>query len=145
MKKQSLLLIGALALAACSSGYHNGKSGTILSIPDVKVAQNEAKITIGDKISGSAECTELFFFTVKSPERQTFGPKMQEGAGNFANHACTGGAIYDAMSKSNADIIVAPHYTAVRKSFLCLPVLSCLYSNTKVVVEGNAGKVSYTK
>ncbi|MDR1826071.1 MAG: hypothetical protein LBQ49_00075 [Rickettsiales bacterium] len=142
MKKSMILL--PLALVACT-GYHNGKIGAVIApIPPIE-SKIEANVKVGEKITGSAECTEVLFLTVSAPERQTYGPELQTKTGNLANSTCTAGAIYDAMSSSDADIIVSPQYTSVKTSFGCIPFVGCLYKNTKVIVSGHAGKITYAK
>lgn len=141
--KKSLLLL-PLTLVACTN-YHNSKLDVDMK-PSVNVAPIEAKVEVGDKISGSAQCTDLFFMRIASPERKTFGNDsvIDHKAGNLADASCTAGAVYDAMSKSGADVIISPQYTTSQESFGCI-FSRCLYRDTKVIVSGWEGKVSYTK
>ena len=49
--------------------------------------------------------------------------------------------MYDAVSKSNADVLVAPQYTAVRDGVLCFGH-RCLFGTTQVIVNGFPGKIT---
>jgi hypothetical protein len=135
--KKSLLLLPLLAITACSSYDTARMSATFAPVLET---DTKAKIAVGDRITGSAQCTEALFITVASPSRHAHVHSMQS---SHANNICVAGAVYDAMAGANADVIVSPRYTTQRTAFGCLPMLGCLWSDTKVLVEGFAGRVSF--
>ena len=114
-----------------------------ISNPDIEFIPMQAKVSVdtSKKITGSAECSSTLWIFNSAPERQTYGPQLQTAAGNFASGACTAAALYDAMSKSQSDIIVAPQYTSVRDGVLCFGH-RCLFGTTKIIVNGYAGKIA---
>lgn len=140
--KKIISLTSLLALCACSA-YHNGKVGMTISNPDIEFIPMEAKVTVNDttKITGSAECSSFLWFINNVPERQTYGTHLQTSEGNFASGACVAAAMYDAMSKTDADVIVAPQYTTARNGLLCFGS-RCLAGTTKVMVKGFSGKIT---
>lgn len=141
MKK--IIFILPLMLVACSD-YKTGKLGANMH-PTIDVQPISADIEVGERISGSAECTDLLFFRISEPSRGVYGAGTMETLAKGVDTTCAAGALYDAMSKIDADVIVAPQYTVASTRFMCIPKLNCLYQNTKVLVTGRAGKVSYKK
>ena len=135
--KKSLILL-TLALAGCST-HNNTKIG---ATPDVGFKRHEftANATVGERINGQASCSEILFIK-SSPKRQTYGNFLQP-AGIKSPSACVAAAVYDAMSKDNADVLVAPTYTVIRDKFGCLPRVGCLWSQTQVLVNGYSGKLN---
>lgn len=140
--KKIALLTSLLALTACGA-YHNGRMGMNISNPEIDFVPMQTKVNVdtNKKITGVAECTSGLWIFNSAPERQTYGVSMQENAGNFASGECVAAAVYDAMNKSKADIIVAPHYTATRSGALCFGY-RCLAGTTKVIVTGYAGNIT---
>jgi len=139
MKK--IILVLPLLITACSS-MHNSKIGADIQ-PQVKTDVT-ATINMGQKVSGMANCTE-FLFMQFTPEKQTYIPEMAAKLGNLANDECTAGAVYNAVSANNGDILVAPQYTTIKNGILCFPKLGCLFGNTKVLVSGYIGKITSVK
>ncbi|MBR5609027.1 MAG: hypothetical protein IKW63_02020 [Elusimicrobiaceae bacterium] len=142
MKKLSLLVLAAVCLVGCSSvGYHNAKSSMLLNdINKINTPSFKADVEVGEKISGVAECESWFGFTTKQPARQTYEAKLQSNSGNLAPSACTRGALYDAMSKSNADVIITPKYTSVNKDNWCV-FGYCIHKVRQIIVTGYKGTV----
>ena len=139
--KKLFILTSVLALAACQT-YHTGKTGLQI---DNSVKNNlTSSIHVGPKVSGTADCNEFLFFFGSSPDKQAYIPSMMSRAGNQAYDACTAGAVYDAISKNNSDILVEPQYTTVKKGFLCTPI-GCLFGNTKVIVTGYSASITSIK
>ncbi len=140
MKK--ILIFLPLALIACTD-YHNSKLGMSF---DERVNTNVSAQIAADntKISGSAECWEFLFFLHADPEKQTYIPEMMNKAGNLANNACTAGAVYDAVSKNNSDLLISPQYTTVKNGLLCTPI-GCLFGHTKAIVSGYSAKITAIK
>lgn len=138
---KNIFLTSLLVLAACSS-YHNSKVGMTLSGTDIEIVPQEAKVSIDtkEKITGSAECSSLLWVFSSVPMRQTYGVDLQTTEGKIASTGCVAAAIYDAMSDTDADILVMPQYTIVKDGLLCFGY-NCLVGSTKVIVSGYAGKV----
>lgn len=139
--KKIAILTSVLSLAACTT-YHTGKMGATMTGPDIKYAPQEAKLSVNtrEKMTGTASCESFLWIFNSVPERQAYGPKLQVSEGTVASNECMAAAMYDAMSKSDADVIVAPQYTNARDGFLCFGS-RCLVGTTKVIVKGYAGKV----
>lgn len=144
MKKYTILA-SILALTGCAT-YHNGKMGMNFTNPEIEFAPKQVNVNIDaqNKISGSAKCTSVLWAFNSTPVRQTYGPELQTNDGNIAPDECVAGALYDAMSKSNADIIVAPQYTVAHKGILCFKN-KCLHGSTQVIVSGYAGTITSIK
>lgn len=134
MKKLSItiMMFVAVFMTGCSA-YHQSKHGILLQNPYVEMTPLEVDLKVGEKITGMAECQKLFGLTIAAPKRLAYGAELQGADGDIAPAACTKGAIYDAMSRNNADTIIAPHYTVVKSSFLFI------YSKTKIIVTGYKG------
>ena len=144
MKKGIVVLAMALlfGVGCASVEYRNGRENVEMGQVDAfKVYPMQAGIEVGEKISGVAECERWFGFFYKKPDKQTFGVGLQYGAGNFAPDECTRGAIYDALTRAQADTIVAPQYTAVKKKDLCLFGIKslCLHVVDQIMVTGYKG------
>ena len=141
MKKYTILA-GILALTGCTT-YNNGKIGMTITNPEIQFVPQQASVSVDtkSKISGSAKCDSVLWVFNSTPTRKTYGPKLQTSEGNIASDACVAGALYDAMSKSNADIIVAPQYTVAQEGILCLKN-KCLRGSTQVIVSGYAGTIA---
>lgn len=142
MKK--ILLFGLLAsfsIGCSTAEYHQGRQSIRLQNIEVEPQPLQANIQVGPQISGVAECESWFGFRIKKPKKQTFGAGLQVTQGNFAPDPCTRGAIYDALTKNNADIIITPRYTSVKKGNLCIFGL-CLNVVDQIIVTGYKGKVT---
>lgn len=142
MKKTAFLLL-PLVLTACGTTYHTGRIGANIDGVDMRFVPKQAKISVDTdkKITGTAKCSSNFWFFETAPERQAYGPGLQEPAGNIASDECTAAAMYDAISKTNADVLVAPQYTTVQNGALCFG-RRCLHGTTQVIVTGFSGKIS---
>lgn len=143
--KKYLILTSILTLAGCGA-YHTSKLGMVISNPDIQFTPQEAKIDIdsNNKITGSAECFSFLWVFNSAPERQAYGVPLQTNEGVIASSECVAGAIYDAMNKTDADVLVAPHYTTVRDGLFCFGS-RCLFGNTKILVKGYPGKIKSIK
>lgn len=138
--KPAILLL-PLTLAACGA-YHTGRIGATVDAPDVRFVPKQVKFNVSDdKVTGVAECTSGLWIFNSVPEHQAYGMTLQTSDGNFASNECTAGAVYDAISDSNADVLIAPEYTVARRGFLCFGH-RCLFGTTKVMVSGYTGKIT---
>lgn len=151
MKKSLLLaLCATLALSGCS--YQNrGINSLNATTPTVETRPLEASVQVGRKMTGRAQCSSYFWIFNSWPDKQAYGATLQNSSGNtdgfFGN--CTRGAIYNALSQTNADLIVAPHYEVKDTRFLCIPIIpfqdACLYSKRTVEVTGYEGHYTNIK
>lgn len=143
MRKTLLILcIFAGVLTACST-HHRGVSSINTSQTLLEIRPIEASINIGNKMKGRALCRTLFGFYINKPDREAYGATLETTNGNDAPDRCTRGAIYNALSQTNADLIVAPQYETDTRKFLCIPFFdACLYRRSFVEVTGYEG--SYT-
>lgn len=141
MKKITIIAI-SLLLAGCSSvDYHTGKNSLLMQNTLVQQAPLQADIKAGGKITGTAECEKWFGLSIKKPNKQTYGAELQVPSGNFAPKECTRGALYDALNKNNADTIIAPHYTVVRKSEGCVFGI-CIHQIYQIIITGYKGNIN---
>ena len=138
MKKVLLATIAGLMLTACSATTHKGIEGAKFSDDMIESRPMQVSVVPGEKIQGSARCRSFLFFTLNAPEREAYGAQIQTNDGNFEAGNCTRGAVYDAISKGKADVLLAPQYTASGKTFGCL-FGHCLYSDSTVEVVGYKG------
>lgn len=145
MKKSLLFaLCTTLALSGCS--YHNrGINSVNVTTPTIETRPMEASIQVGKKMIGRANCSSAFWIFSSIPEKQAYGATLKEDAGNkdYPMGNCTRAAVYNALSQSGADLIVAPHYEVEERSFLCITPDNCLFGNRTVEVTGYEGH--YTK
>lgn len=133
--------LSMLVMACSSVSYHNGRNSISLAQPDqVDLYPLQADVKVEQQISGVAECESWFGFLTKKPQRQTFGATLQEASGDFSPSPCTRGAIYDALAKNNAEMILSPRYTAVQKKNWCLLGL-CLHKVNQIIVTGYKASV----
>lgn len=139
MKKLLTLLIGTSMLVGCTT-HTRGINNAKISEQLVEVRPMEASISVGKKMRGKAQCKSLFGFSIESPAKEAYGAELQTEAGNFAPNECTRGAVYNALSKSNADLIIAPQYEVDAFKFLCIPFIdACVYRRAAIDVVGYEG------
>lgn len=139
--KKLLLVVAVLGLVGCStSELRNGRNSVNLANIAIEPEPMTASIKVGQKISGTAECETLFGFTLSSPKKLTYGADLQVEDGNFAPSKCTRGAIYDALTKNKADVIIAPQYTATEDGTFCI-FGHCAYRSNKITVTGYKGTI----
>ena len=141
MKKILVFIFAVFGIVGCSSmEHHNGKNSVIMQNVVVEPKPMQADIKVDKKITGVAECEKWFGFYTKKPQNQTYGAELQVASGNFAASPCTRGALYDALNKNNADVIVAPHYSSVKTQDMCILGL-CLHTIDKIIITGYKGTV----
>ena len=139
MKKVVIAVLVSLGVVGCSSmEHHNGRNSVLVQNAVIEPNPLQADIKVGAQISGTASCESWFGFLTKKPQRQTYGAVLQVADGNVAPSACARGAIYDALNKSGADMILVPQYTSVRKSEGCI-FGWCIHHEDKIIVTGYKG------
>jgi len=139
--KKLLLVVAVLGFVGCSfAEMHNGKNSINLANIAVEPEPMSAQIKVGQKITGTAVCETWFGITTKSPSKLTYGADLQVGDGNIAPSKCTRGAVYEAITKSKADVIIAPHYTTNQEGTLCI-FGACVHRVSKITVTGYKGTI----
>ena len=138
MRKYLYLSSLIFLLSACSSTHQGTKS---LNVDGLALNARPLQVSVvpGEKISGTVECTNFLGIPFVSPAKEAYGARLETTSGNFASDKCTRGAIYNAIVSSNADVILAPQYMTDGKSFLCLPLIGCMYNHVEVTVTGYKG------
>lgn len=146
MRKTLLTLcIITSTLTACSS-HNRGINSVNASQTLLEIRPLEASINVGHKMKGRALCRSLFGFHFDKPEREAYGATLETTKGNEAPDQCTRGAIYNALSQTNADLIIAPQYETDSWKFLCIPFVDvCLYRSSFVEVTGYEGNYTNIK
>ena len=151
MNKITLMAI-MLFMSNCSNVNYNQLTGNV----EVSVkAELDATISVGENISGSGSETVLFFFfrwpgtryiaESNTVDLNTSSPSSFLASGvteslnpfNIVQHA-KGQAVYDAISSSNADIIINPKFTITVQDFL-------FYKTVKCDVTGKKGTIKTIK
>lgn len=140
MKKLFIACLMVHLLAGCSQ-YHRGAESMNITHDAIRVRPMEARVAVGGRIQGSASTKTLFGIPLVSPDRESFGVNMQVPEGiSTAHDESVRGAVYNAMNRSGADIIVAPQYAVDSFHFLCLlDKWLCVYRSSDVTVSGYKG------
>ncbi len=139
--KKLLLVVAVLGLVGCSSvEQHNGRNSMLIQNVLIEPTPMQADIEVGQKISGTAVCEKWFGFTTSQPNKLTYGANLQVPAGNLASSKCTRGAVYDALNRSKADIIIAPQYTTIQEAHVCI-FGACVHRADRVTVTGYKGTI----
>ena len=131
----ALVMVSLSAMAGCSSV---NKSQMASSFASTTVANLEAKLDIGDKISGTASETCIFYFLCFGPNKfadNVFdGPSPSLLGALDSSAKIKAAAAYDAVNSSSADVIVAPRYILEKSNLL-------IVSTTKATVTGYKGTI----
>ena len=140
MNKNLIKNIGCLFLVTGCSGvsYHQETDSINLkSSMDTQVRPMEAKVKVSEPIQGRSECTSTLFGLFKhSSGTEAYGADINV-EGN-APSFCAKEAVYDAVTKNKADVIVAPRYQVMKNRFICFGN-ACLYKKYTVSVKGFKG------
>lgn len=141
--KKILLSLSILALVGCST-YRDNMSYTTTP-PVVKLdATIQPTIKVGNKVSGRAICSNVLYVFHDAPSEQTYGATINAQTDVLPNSECAAAAVSDALNNSNnADILIAPKFTSITKSFLCLPLVGCFMKTQDVYVDAYEGMVTY--
>jgi len=147
-----IFLILTLLLTSCTNVSYNQLDGHI----DVKITANlDASITVGDKITGSgSETVILWIFRMPGKRFKAEGDVVayssESPAGinipvisslfnavnvfNVVENA-KGQAIHDAITLSNADLIVNPKFTITENDFFIFKTVKCEVTGKKGTVK----------
>lgn len=135
------LLLGATVLASGCSTLHSSQYNGPLNV--TVEANLKADIEVGDKITGTASGTNIMWlFNVGMPTKfadgVSFGASTgKKGFGLFAVDTfgrMKAAAAYDAITKSGADVIVAPKYIVDYTDYF-------FYKSVNVTVTGYKGTI----
>ncbi len=139
--KKLLFVVVVLGLVGCSTvEYHNGRNSLNIANVAIEPEPMSMQIKVGQKITGTAECEKWFGFTTKAPKQLTYGAELQVASGNFTPDKCTRGALYDALTRNKADLIIAPQYTASQEGEVCI-FGACMHRVNKIIVTGYKGTI----
>lgn len=140
MKKLFVACLMVPLLVGCST-YNRGTESMNIKHDAIQVRPMEARVAVGGKIQGSASTKTLFGIPLVSPNREAYGVDMQMPQGLSAAHdESVRGAVYNAVNRSGADMIVAPQYAVDSFRFLCLlDKWLCVYRSSDVTVSGFKG------
>ena len=147
--KKIIYLLFALVITGCSNVNYNQLTGNI----DVTVkAELDATITVGENISGTGSETVLFFVfrwpgtryraegntvALNSSSPSSFlvsGITESLNPFNIVEHA-KGQAVYDAISTSNADVLINPKFTITIQDFLIYKTVRCEVTGKKGTIK----------
>jgi hypothetical protein len=144
MKKLVLLTLVAAYLAGCTTIQTSQPSGHLKLDADAGL---KADVVVGEKISGSSSITLLclgFCFQLPGgPDKFAQGVDYQASSGMATPYGMfdpfapvRAAAAYDAVKKSNADVIIAPRYTIEANDFLLFRTVNATVSGYKGTIRG---------
>jgi len=147
-----ILIITALFFSSCTNVSYNQLSGSL----DVNITANlNADITVGDDISGSgSETVILWFFRLPGKRFKAEGDVVAfssskpsnvkvpilSSAFSFINvfnviQNVKGEAIHDAITLSNADLIVNPKFIITEDDFFLFKTVKCQVTGKKGTIK----------
>lgn len=131
-------LSSSILLSGCTRFTTNTKGSEVI-VGDVEGVPLEVDVNVGEKISGTCLYKSLFGFAIESPGKLAYGVDYEHRAYR-ANSECIQGATYQALTKSNADVVIAPRYFSDEYKFLCLPFIdACVWRTQNMTVTGYKG------
>lgn len=155
MKKRLTVLValaGLLMLASGCTSLHTNVNNSALGVSTTAALQ--ANVEVGEKISGNCSTSILFWlFDVGTPDKfadgvnfsaydsntATPGSFLKKLSGDIGPVArCKDAAAYQAVSKSNADVIIAPKYITEVSDFV-------FFKTVNVTVTGYKGTIKNFK
>jgi len=139
-----ILLVAAFAISGCSAVRSSQFTSPLYSTVDAPL---KANIEVGNKISGSASSTTLFgFINVGGPSKFADGVTYGHESGGFLplQHDKFGtvkeAAAFDAISKSDADLIVAPRYAIEYNDYFFFATVNATVSGYKGTIKNIQSK-----
>ncbi len=149
MKKTLLIMAVYLTLFGCSSTHLQQLSTPIVAPAIVEPNNLKAEITVGQKISGTASLTQVLWVFNFGPndfaDGVNFTPTPNSGLLGFLGFSSfdpyasiKSAAAYEATTKSQSDIIVAPRYKLHIKNYF-------VFSKTTATVIGYKGTINSIK
>jgi len=147
-----ICIIITLLITSCTNVSYNQLEGNV----DVKITANlNADITVGDKITGSgSETVILWFFRLPGKRFKAEGDVVAYSSespakinipilSSFFNainvfnvvENAKGQAIHDAITLSNADLIVNPKFTITENDFFIFKSITCEVTGKKGTIK----------
>jgi len=140
MKKIALSALIATSLLATGCATHNVSQPTVPFAGTVD-SQLKADMTVGEKISGESSETILFGIIKLGGSNKFADGVTYSGGGSAFGFSgfdpiasVKSAAAYDAVSKSGADVIIAPRYVVDVQDY-------GVYKAVKVKVDGYKGTI----
>ncbi len=137
MKKILLLSLSIIMLTSCGSYALNKSSGSAKLNTSLIIEPPEnltSELTVGDKITGTAS-GKFFLGILKLGGDKKYADDIFNGIGKMSKIKAA--AAYNALSETNADIIVNPQYVVEKK---VSPLF--LITTYTVTVKGKAGYIT---
>lgn len=139
MKKVLLLAaVSSFAMVGCASQNVSQSSSPLVSSVEAPL---KADVDVGEKITGTAQSTQIFGFIKLGPNKFADGVTYAGASGGGllsmldSSESVKAAAAYNATSKSNADVIVAPRYTIETNDYF-------VFKTTKATVNGYKGTIN---
>ena len=147
-----ILMIAALYFTSCTNVSYNQLSGNV----DVNITANLiADITVGDKISGNgSETVILWIFRLPGKRFKAEGDVVAFSSAKPSNikvpilssvfsffnvfnviQNVKGEAIHDAITLSNADLIVNPKFIITEDDFFLFKTVKCEVTGKKGIIK----------
>ena len=147
-----ICIIITLLITSCTNVSYNQLEGNV----DVKITANlNADITVGDKITGTgSETVILWFFRLPGKKFKAEGDVVAYSSespadinipilSSFFNainvfnvvENAKGQAIHDAITLSNADLIVNPKFTITENDFFIFKSITCEVTGKKGTIK----------
>ena len=147
-----ICIIITLLITSCTNVSYNQLEGNV----DVKITANlNADITVGDKITGTgSETVILWFFRLPGKRFKAEGDVVAYSSespadinipilSSFFNainvfnvvENAKGQAIHDAITLSNADLIVNPKFTITENDFFIFKSITCEVTGKKGTIK----------
>ena len=149
-----ICIIITLLITSCTNVSYNQLEGNV----DVKITANlNADITVGDKITGTgSETVILWFFRLPGKKFKAEGDVVAYSSespadinipivSSFFNainvfnvvENAKGQAIHDAITLSNADLIVNPKFTITQNDFFIFKSITCEVTGKKGTIKSS--------
>ena len=134
MKNGIMLAVSLLFVTGCATVVHRSHVYKSIDITVDSALNAEIDANTDKKLRGTSRGTYLFgFIKVSGPNKYADG---YGGIGYIDN--CKSAAVYDALSKSEGDLLIYPQYKIVEENYL-------FYQMVKVEASGYEGKIKLIK
>lgn len=144
MKKTSLALAIATCaiaslIAGCSTKIEASKIGSPLSVEMNKVYVQPIVESKNEPITGSASVHSILGLISWGPNAQAIGVDYGFKALSFTSPSDTvarNAASYEATTKANADVILAPQYILTKKDYVVYKKINCVVKGYPGFLKG---------
>ena len=138
-----LFILTLLGLSSCTT-VRVQKNVSVFKDPELQTNKLTADLDVGSKVSGTGNRYELLGLfkwgsnTYSDGVYEVYGngPSLKEAVTSQSSpiQRARSAAAYDALSDSNADVIIAPKYSLIEKNFL-------IFKKYTAIVTGNKGTI----